>query len=345
MDFNGQGAVVTGGESGIGRACALALASAGARVTLTFFADADAGAETVAMIERAGGRAEAVRCDVGDEKDVEALFAAADRTSGPVRLLVNSAGVNMSGVPIAQMDLALFDRTLRSDLYGPFLTCRRMVRGLTRHGMGGRIVNVSSIHEQAPRAGGVDYDAAKGGLAQLTRTLALELAPHGIAVNGVAPGMILTDIGDKLRRERVVTRARAESGAFLSIRAEDAYTSTLGLDEDHCLALNLRHQTGIERMRGNCTAALAGQYTIDFATVPSATTTQAQRDLAEWRAQVARVLPDGRGAIAVNATTRVATVTVRWDDARGDQGQENQPENAGDPALLEFTESTRLCTQ
>lgn len=109
-------------------------------------------------------------------------------------------------------------------------------------------------------------------------------------------------------------------------------------------ATQLNHDL-IERMRGNCTAALAGQYTIDFATVPSATTTQAQRDLTEWRAQVARVLPDGRGAIAVNAASRVATVTVRWDDARGDQGQENQPENAGDPALLEFTESTRLCTQ
>src|SRR3546814_15485133 len=77
-------------------------------------------------------------------------------------------------------------------LYGPFLTCRRFVRGLDRARTNGRIVNISSIHERAPRPGGVDYDAAKGGLAQLTATLALELAPQGIAVNGVAPGMILT---------------------------------------------------------------------------------------------------------------------------------------------------------
>ena len=192
MDFAGQVAVVTGGESGIGRACAIALGAAGAQVALTYFADADAGADTVSAIERAGGNALAVRCDVGAEQGVDELFAAAERAFGPVRLLVNSAGVNMSGVPIAQMELALFERTLRADLVGPFLTCRRFVRGLQEPGGGGRIVNISSIHESAPRAGGTDYDAAKGGLAQLTATLALELAPGGIAVNGVAPGMILT---------------------------------------------------------------------------------------------------------------------------------------------------------
>jgi glucose 1-dehydrogenase len=98
----------------------------------------------------------------------------------------------MSGTPVAQMSLAQFDRVLRADLYGPFLTCRRFVRGLAGASGGGRIVNISSIHERAPRAGGVEYDSAKGGLAQLTATLALELAPLRIAVNGVAPGMILT---------------------------------------------------------------------------------------------------------------------------------------------------------
>ena len=107
-------------------------------------------------------------------------------------LLVNSAGLNMSGVNLVDMELAQFDRVLRSDLYGPFLTCRRMVRALEGKGLKGRIVNISSIHERAPRPGGVDYDSAKGGLSQLTATLALELAPKGIAVNGVAPGMILT---------------------------------------------------------------------------------------------------------------------------------------------------------
>lgn len=191
-------AIVTGGESGIGRACALRLGAAGHPVVLTAYADRAAGDAVAHEIVAAGGRALAQLCDVGSEPAVEALFAAAEAAFGPVRLLVNSAGLNMSGTPVAQMALAQFDRVLRADLYGPFLTCRRFVRGLDRQAdpsgrtPPGRIVNISSIHERAPRPGGLDYDAAKGGLSQLTATLALELAPRHIAVNGVAPGMILT---------------------------------------------------------------------------------------------------------------------------------------------------------
>ncbi|WP_225205287.1 SDR family NAD(P)-dependent oxidoreductase [Novosphingobium huizhouense] len=193
-------ALVTGGESGIGRACALALGKAGHPVVLTYYADAAAGAAVAGEIEAGGGRALAFRCDVGDERLVDLLFAQAESRFGLMRLLVNSAGLNMSGTALEDMALAQFDRVLRADLYGPFLTCRRFVRGLagiaaapgrTARGIG-RVVNISSIHERAPRPGGLDYDAAKGGLAQLTTTLALELAPRGIAVNAVAPGMILT---------------------------------------------------------------------------------------------------------------------------------------------------------
>jgi len=217
MNLNGLAAVVTGGESGIGRACAIALARCGTPVTLTYFADAQAGAATVKAIAEAGGQALAVKCDVSREDQVEALFAAAEQAFGTVRLLVNSAGVNMSGIPLADMELSLFERTLGADLVGPFLTCRRLVRGLEAVGEGGRIVNISSIHERAPRPGGADYDAAKGGLAQLTATLALELAPNRIAVNGVAPGMILTpmnqsaiDHPDELeRKEAAIPWGRA----------------------------------------------------------------------------------------------------------------------------------------
>ena len=183
-------ALVTGGESGIGAASAVRLAAAGADVAISFFADQAAADAVIARVVAAGRRGVAVQADVGDEAAVEGLFAAAEGKLGTVDWLVNSAGVNMSGVMIGDMTLRQFERTLRTDLHGPFLTCRRFVRGL---GTGtGRIVNISSIHERAPRAGAVDYDSAKGGLAQLTATLALELAPRGIAVNGVAPGMILT---------------------------------------------------------------------------------------------------------------------------------------------------------
>ncbi len=184
-------AVVTGGESGIGAACVHALADAGARVMFTYFRDRDAADK---VIGSAGGedRVRAVQCDVSDEGAVEALFAAAEQAFGTATWLVNSAGLNMTGTKLVDMELSQFDRVVRSDLYGPFLTCRRFVRAAEAAALPARIVNISSIHERAPRPGGADYDAAKGGLAQLTATLALELAPKRIAVNGVAPGMILT---------------------------------------------------------------------------------------------------------------------------------------------------------
>ena len=189
--FDDRVAIVTGGESGIGAACAKALGAAGARVVTTYFRD-KAAADAVCQSIGGADRAIAVQTDVGDEAAVEALFAAAEQAFGTVTLLVNSAGLNMTGVDLVDMELKQFDRVIRSDLTGPFLTCRRMVRALEGKGCRGRIVNISSIHEKAPRPGGVDYDSAKGGLSQLTATLALELAPKGIAVNGVAPGMILT---------------------------------------------------------------------------------------------------------------------------------------------------------
>ncbi len=205
---------MTGGNSGIGKACALALGRAGASVTITYHSDQEGADEVVSAIRDAGGKALACKADVAREEDVEALFAAAEDAFGPVRLLVNSAGVNMSGVPIKDMGLDQFNATLGADLVGPFLSCRRFVRGLERvepeqggsgagsGAGGGRIVNISSIHEVAPRPGAVDYDSAKGGLAQLTRTLALELAPQRIAVNGVAPGMILTPMNQSALDDR-----------------------------------------------------------------------------------------------------------------------------------------------
>lgn len=207
--------IVTGGESGIGAATAVRLAADYDGVAITYFSDGGAAEKICAAVRSAGGVALAVKTDVSDEAQVETLFATSEARFGVTTGLVNSAGVNMTGVPIAEMSLALFDHTLRADLYGPFLTCRRFVRGL--NGGRGRIVNISSIHERAPRPGGVDYDSAKGGVAQLTATLALELAPQGIAVNGIAPGMILTamnqsalDHPDELKRkEQAIPWGRA----------------------------------------------------------------------------------------------------------------------------------------
>jgi glucose 1-dehydrogenase len=213
----GSVAIVTGGDSGIGRATAIKLGRAGLPVVITHFSGAASADAVVSDISGQGGRAAAIKADVSDEDAVEALFALAEQRFGTVDLLVNSAGLNMSGVRLRDMTLAQFDRLLSVDLDGPFLTCRRMVRALDKTGRGGRIVNISSIHERAPRPGGVDYDSAKGGLAQLTRTLALELAPKQIAVNGVAPGMIFTpmnqsaidDPAELKRKEAAIPWGRA----------------------------------------------------------------------------------------------------------------------------------------
>lgn len=207
-------AVVTGGESGIGAACAVRLAKAGADIVISYHEDRDAAEEVIASVQAQGRRGLAKKCDVSREADVAELFDAASAL-GIASWLVNSAGINMSGKPLTKLSLDQFETAVATDLTGPFLTCREFARRLK--GEGGRIVNISSIHEFAPRAGGAEYDAAKGGLAQLTRTLALELAPKGIAVNGVAPGMILTpmnqsaieDPNELRKREAAIPWGRA----------------------------------------------------------------------------------------------------------------------------------------
>jgi glucose 1-dehydrogenase len=112
-------------------------------------------------------------------------------------ILVNSAGLNQSGVKVADMSLAQWERLLGSDLTGPFLTSRRFVQDLRTAKLPGAIINISSIHAEAVRAGAADYCSAKGGLKNLTETMALECAPLGITVNAIAPGMILTPMNGR----------------------------------------------------------------------------------------------------------------------------------------------------
>jgi len=207
----GQIAVVTGGGSGIGAACAVALAQAGADVALLLHND-DEEAEAVA----AGRRASRVTLDVGIEADVAGAFDVVRGALGVPDILVNSAGLNMSGVAVADMDITQWERLLRSDLTGSFLTSRRVVRDLRDKGASGAIINITSIHAFAMRKGGADYTAAKGGQANLTTTMALECAPLGITVNAIAPGMILTPMNaqaaDPNRRaemERAIPLGRA----------------------------------------------------------------------------------------------------------------------------------------
>ena len=192
-----QVAFVTGAESGIGAACATALAEAGFDIAILFFKDQAAADVTRASVASAGRKAVTVQADVSDEAAVEAAFDRVKAELGTPTVLVNSAGLNQSGVNVADMSTAQWLRLLGSDLTGPFLTSRRFVQQLRTAKSPGKIINISSIHAEDVRAGAADYCAAKGGLKNLTETMALECAALGITVNAIAPGMILTPMNGR----------------------------------------------------------------------------------------------------------------------------------------------------
>ncbi|MGI8333199.1 SDR family oxidoreductase [Actinomadura scrupuli] len=184
-------AVVTGADSGIGRATAVVLAEQGFDVGITFHTDR-AGAERTAGEVRAQGRDCAVRGhDLTDPVPASAVVDDLADELGGLGVLVNNAGIG-SRRPLLEMDYRQWRSVLAVDLDGPFLCAQRAARRMALQGTGGRIVNVTSVHEEHPRVGAGPYCAAKGGLRMLSRVLALELAVHGITVNNVAPGEIAT---------------------------------------------------------------------------------------------------------------------------------------------------------
>lgn len=192
------GAIVTGGASGIGRAAAHRLASDGFAVAV-LDQDEKAARSVAEQIRAAGGSAVARLVDVGSPAKVESAFASAAGEIGAVSVLVNSAGIIHTS-PVLELSVEDWNRVLKVDLTGTFLCCQagaklmmRIARQPEETG-GGRIVNIASVHSLAPGRGLAHYDAAKGGVWMLTKNLALELAPHGITVNAVGPGLILTNL-------------------------------------------------------------------------------------------------------------------------------------------------------
>jgi glucose 1-dehydrogenase len=190
--LDGKVAVITGSDSGIGRASAIEFAKEGADVVVTYLHDAEGAKSTQRDVEREGRRATVVQTDVSDEEQILELFRRSVADLGHLDILMNNAGVDASGTNVADVDLAAWDRSIRTNLYGPMLCCREFIRHRVGNGGGGKIINVTSVHEEIPRAGASDYDCAKGALRNLTRTLALELADLRINVNNIAPGMVLT---------------------------------------------------------------------------------------------------------------------------------------------------------
>jgi 2-hydroxycyclohexanecarboxyl-CoA dehydrogenase len=189
MSLDGRVAVVTGGGSGIGRACSLQLAADGAGVAV-WDLNPEAADETVALIQKAGGSA--ISC-VGDAADARQIDASAARTRaelGPVAILVNNAGIT-SFCGFRQIDEEAWDRMMRINLKGPFLCAQAVIGDMLDAGWG-RIINISSSSAQTGAPSMAHYAASKGGVIGFTKALAMEYAPKGITVNNIPPGFVDT---------------------------------------------------------------------------------------------------------------------------------------------------------
>ena len=212
MSRENKVAIVTGGAKGIGLAIARRFASDGARVVVADI-DEDAGSRAVEELG-AHGAVRFVRCDVGDKADVENLVANAVQAWGAIDVLVSNAGI-VHGADFLEVSEPDFDRVIRVNLKGTFLVgqavARQMVAQVKAGGAPGSIVNMSSVNAVFAIATQVPYSASKGGVNQLTKVMALSLAPHGIRVNAIGPGSIMTDMlasvnSDPAAKHRLLSR-------------------------------------------------------------------------------------------------------------------------------------------
>ena len=184
-------AIVTGSDSGIGKATAVALANAGFDIGVTYLSDEDGARATAAEVRDAGRRCEVRRLDLGALPAAAAVIDELAEALGGLGVLVNNAGTGIS-TPVVDTSYEQWRHVLAVDLDGPFLCAQRAVRRMLDAGRGGRVINITSVHEHAPRVGSGAYCAAKGGLGLLTKVMAQELGAAGITVNAVAPGEIAT---------------------------------------------------------------------------------------------------------------------------------------------------------
>jgi glucose 1-dehydrogenase len=196
----GQKALVTGANSGIGKGVAIAMGQAGADVVVNYVEGDDAANQVVAEIEQAGAKAIALKADVSDEAQVAALFQQAISHFGTIDILVANAGLQRDSA-FTSMTLAEWRKVLDVNLTGQFLCAQQAVREFLRRGVvpavscaAGKIIHMSSVHQVIPWAGHANYATSKGGIKLLMESLAQEVAPHRIRVNGIAPGAIRTPI-------------------------------------------------------------------------------------------------------------------------------------------------------
>jgi NAD(P)-dependent dehydrogenase (short-subunit alcohol dehydrogenase family) len=236
LALEGKRALVTAGASGIGLAIAERLVGAGARCLVC-----DIDAEALAAYAAAHGRALAVKADVADEAQVEALFAQVQRELGGLDILINNAGISGPTLELAELSLADWKQTLAVNLDGHFL-CARAAIPLLRAAGGGSIVNMSSIGGRLGYPKRSAYAAAKWGIVGLTKTLSMELGPHNIRVNVIQPGMVEGPRVERVMREKAAAAGmpyqdlKAKALARISLRrgvtAEDVAALALFLVSD-----------------------------------------------------------------------------------------------------------------
>lgn len=208
--LEGQIAIVTGSDSGIGQATALAFAREGADVAVTYLHDRSGAEETLRGVRESGRKGLFFQLDQTRPESVEELFRAVRQELGVPTLLVNNAAMPDFQKQVKDMELEEWDRIIRTDLYGPFFCSRLFIRGLEGANRNGVIINVTSVHEEIPGSGGAGYCAAKGGLRNLTRVLALELAQSNIRVNNLAPGMVLTPMNQQAMEDSEKYRSQVQ---------------------------------------------------------------------------------------------------------------------------------------
>jgi len=193
MKLENKVAIITGAATGIGQAIAITMAREGASVVVDYVGKPGTADDTVHQIESAGGKALAVEADVSQPDQVANLVGQAVSTFGKLDIFVNNAGIEYKH-PITEFPLDQWNKIIAVNLTGPFLCTQAAAKQMIAQGGAGRIINISSIHQDLPMPTNAPYCASKGGLRMLMRTVAVELAPHGITVNNIGPGAVYTPI-------------------------------------------------------------------------------------------------------------------------------------------------------
>jgi glucose 1-dehydrogenase len=193
MSLKGKVAIVTGGNSGIGKAIALGLAKSGANIVIDYIANPQAADAVEQQIAALGEKAIGVDADVSKIEELQKLVEASVKAFGRVDVMVNNAGVE-TRTSVLDTSEAQYDKVLSINLKSAFFGTQIAAKQMIKQGGGGRIINITSVHEDWPMPGNTAYCLAKGGMRMLTRTAGVELAPHGVLVVGVGPGAVATPI-------------------------------------------------------------------------------------------------------------------------------------------------------